>query len=81
MLLLVAVVARTAPAASASSNRTGTLATCEVAHESLDEENLDLEISCRVSKAADAALLVVRNHGGDAATLDAGRALVSGRSG
>ena len=52
------------------------LATCEAAHESLDEENLDLEISCRVSKAADAALLVVRNHGGDAATLDAGRALV-----
>ena len=62
--------------ASASSNRTGTLATCEAAHESLDEENLDLEISCRVSKAADAALLVVRNHGGDVATLDAGRALV-----
>ena len=27
-------------------------------------------------KAADAALLVVRNHGGDVATLDAGRALV-----
>ena len=27
-------------------------------------------------KVADAALLVVRNHGGDAATLDAGRALV-----
>ena len=52
------------------------LATCEAAHESLDEENLDLEISCRVGKAADAALLVVRNHGGDAATLDAGRALV-----
>lgn len=62
--------------ASAPHNYTGTLATCEATHESLDDENLDLEVSCRVSKKADSAVVVVRNHGDDAATLDAGQALV-----
>jgi hypothetical protein len=62
--------------ASAPRNYTGTLATCEATHESLDDENLDLEVSCRVSKTVDSAVIVLRNHGDDAATLDAGQVLV-----
>ena len=62
--------------ASASRNYTGTLATCEATHESLDDDNLDLVVSCRVSKKVDSAVIVLRNHGDDAATLDAGQALV-----
>lgn len=62
--------------ASAPHNHTGTLASCEATHANLDEENLDLEISCRVSQKANSAVVVVRNHGDDDATLDAGLVLV-----
>jgi hypothetical protein len=91
--------AAAAASLSAAAAGVGTIDSCEAAHEGLDEENLDLEISCRVSKknqtasssnsaihgqqgnstvagAGTAAILVVRNHGSGAATLDAGWALV-----
>jgi hypothetical protein len=91
--------AAAASSLSAAAAGVGTIDSCEAAHESLDEENLDLEISCRVSKknqtasssnsathgqqgnsavagAGTGAILVVRNHGSGAATLDAGWALV-----
>ena len=62
--------------ASSPSNHNGTLATCDATHENLDEENLDLEITCRVSKKSNSVVVVVRNYGGDVATLDAGQVLV-----
>jgi hypothetical protein len=72
---------------SGGGGDTHTMATCETSHASLTEQNSELEISCRVGEKGAAAdnsprsvVVVLRNHGSEPTTLEAGRALVVVRS-
>ena len=53
-----------------------TMSTCEATHEQLDETNLELEVSCRILGIKTGVVVAVRNHGGQNATLGAGRVIV-----
>eukprot|EP01051_Picozoa_sp_SAG22_P002185 SAG22_NODE_96_length_20771_cov_33.186018_9_plen_101_part_00 len=63
------------PTAENAADEAGTMATCEAAHEGLDELNLDLSLSCRFLTQKTAVVVVVRNHGAQNMTLAPGRAL------
>jgi hypothetical protein len=42
----------------------------------LDESNLELEVSCRILSINTGVVVAMRNHGGQNATLAAGRVIV-----